>query len=101
MYALEVNDLKKIYKNGVEALKGISLRVEEGDFFALLGPNGAGKSTLIGIISSLVNTSSGETREEMIPIRVDLPAPFGPSRAKKSPSSTRSEIPFRASTPFL
>jgi len=62
MYALEVNDLKKTYKNGVEALKGISLRVEEGDFFALLGPNGAGKSTLIGIISSLVNTSSGETR---------------------------------------
>ena len=62
MYALEVNDLKKTYKNGVEALKGVSLRVEEGDFFALLGPNGAGKSTLIGIISSLVNTSSGETR---------------------------------------
>jgi len=62
MYALEVNDLKKTYKGGVEALKGISLRVEEGDFFALLGPNGAGKSTLIGIISSLVNTSSGETR---------------------------------------
>jgi len=62
MYALEVNDLKKTYKNGVEALKGISLRVDEGDFFALLGPNGAGKSTLIGIISSLVNTSSGETR---------------------------------------
>lgn len=62
MYALEVNDLKKTYKNGVQALKGISLRVDEGDFFALLGPNGAGKSTLIGIISSLVNTSSGETR---------------------------------------
>ena len=62
MYALEVNDLKKTYKNGVEALKGISLRVDEGDFFALLGPNGAGKSTLIGIISSLVNASSGETR---------------------------------------
>ena len=62
MYALEVNDLKKTYQNGVEALKGISLRVDEGDFFALLGPNGAGKSTLIGIISSLVNTSSGETR---------------------------------------
>jgi ABC-2 type transport system ATP-binding protein len=62
MYALEVNDLRKTYKNGVEALKGISLTVEEGDFFALLGPNGAGKSTLIGIISSLVNTSSGETR---------------------------------------
>ena len=62
MYALEVNELRKTYKNGVEALKGISLEVEEGDFFALLGPNGAGKSTLIGIISSLVNTSSGETR---------------------------------------
>jgi ABC-2 type transport system ATP-binding protein len=61
MYALEVNELRKTYKNGVEALKGISLKVEEGDFFALLGPNGAGKSTLIGIISSLVNTSSGET----------------------------------------
>ena len=62
MYALEVNDLRKTYKNGTEALKGISLTVEEGDFFALLGPNGAGKSTLIGIISSLVNASSGETR---------------------------------------
>ena len=62
MNALEVNDLRKTYGNGVEALKGISLSVEEGDFFALLGPNGAGKSTLIGIISSLVNASSGETR---------------------------------------
>ena len=60
MYALEVNNLKKTYANGVEALKGISLNVEEGDFFAFLGPNGAGKSTLIGIISSLVNSSSGE-----------------------------------------
>ena len=62
MYALEVNELRKTYKSGVEALKGISLKVEEGDFFALLGPNGAGKSTLIGIMSSLVNTTSGETR---------------------------------------
>jgi ABC-2 type transport system ATP-binding protein len=62
MHALEVTDLRKTYKNGVEALKGISLQVEEGDFFALLGPNGAGKSTLIGIISSLVNATSGETR---------------------------------------
>lgn len=61
MYALEINNLRKTYKNGVEALKGISLKVEEGDFFALLGPNGAGKSTLIGIISSLVNATSGET----------------------------------------
>jgi len=62
MHALEVDNLAKTYANGVEALKGISLNVEEGDFFALLGPNGAGKSTLIGIISSLVNTSSGEAR---------------------------------------
>jgi ABC-2 type transport system ATP-binding protein len=62
MYALEVNGLRKTYPNGVEALKGISLKVEEGDFFALLGPNGAGKSTLIGIISSLVTATSGEAR---------------------------------------
>jgi len=60
MHALQVNNLTKTYASGVEALKGISLEVEEGDFFALLGPNGAGKSTLIGIISSLVNASSGE-----------------------------------------
>ena len=62
MHALQVNNLTKTYANGVEALKGISLNVEEGDFFALLGPNGAGKSTLIGIISSLVNASSGEVK---------------------------------------
>ena len=61
MYALEIKNLRKTYQNGVEALKGISLQVEEGDFFALLGPNGAGKSTLIGVISSLVNATSGET----------------------------------------
>ena len=62
MQALEVRNLTKTYKNGVEALKGIDLCVEQGDFFGLLGPNGAGKSTLIGIIASLVNASSGETR---------------------------------------
>ena len=58
--ALRVRDLRKTYDNGVEALKGVSLDVEPGDFYALLGPNGAGKSTLIGIVSSLVNKSSGE-----------------------------------------
>ncbi|HVI25527.1 MAG TPA: ABC transporter ATP-binding protein [Xanthomonadaceae bacterium] len=58
--ALRVRDLRKTYDNGVEALKGVSLDVMPGDFFALLGPNGAGKSTLIGIISSLVNKSAGE-----------------------------------------
>src|SRR6187431_667501 len=57
--ALSVHDLRKTYGNGVEALKGVSLDVAEGDFFALLGPNGAGKSTLIGIVSSLVNASGG------------------------------------------
>jgi ABC-2 type transport system ATP-binding protein len=58
--ALRVRDLRKTYDNGVEALKGVSLDVAEGDFHALLGPNGAGKSTLIGIVSSLVNKTSGE-----------------------------------------
>jgi ABC-2 type transport system ATP-binding protein len=59
MNALSIRQLKKTYKNGFEALKGIDLDVEAGDFFALLGPNGAGKSTAIGIISSLVTASSG------------------------------------------
>jgi ABC-2 type transport system ATP-binding protein len=58
--ALAITNLKKTYDNGVQALKGITLNVEPGDFFALLGPNGAGKSTLIGVVSSLVNASSGE-----------------------------------------
>ncbi len=60
--ALVVDNLRKTYGNGVEALKGISLTVEPGDFFALLGPNGAGKSTLIGILSSLVNATGGDAR---------------------------------------
>ena len=58
--ALEINNLKKIYGSGVEALRGIDLSVKEGDFYALLGPNGAGKSTTIGIITSLVNKPSGK-----------------------------------------
>jgi ABC-2 type transport system ATP-binding protein len=60
--ALVVENLRKTYGNGVQALKGINLTVEPGDFFALLGPNGAGKSTLIGILSSLVNASDGDAR---------------------------------------
>src|SRR5690606_22685809 len=56
---LSIRDLRKTYDNGVQALKGVSLQVAEGDFFALLGPNGAGKSTMIGIVSSLVNPTSG------------------------------------------
>ena len=59
MQALVLRQLMKKYKNGVQALKGIDLAVDEGDFFALLGPNGAGKTTVIGIVTSLVNKTSG------------------------------------------
>jgi ABC-2 type transport system ATP-binding protein len=57
--AISIQNLAKTYANGFEALKGITLEVEQGDFFALLGPNGAGKSTTIGVISTLVNKTSG------------------------------------------
>jgi len=67
--ALEVIGLKKTYANGVEALKGVSLTVQPGDFFALLGPNGAGKSTLIGILSSLVNATGGDARVFGVSVR--------------------------------
>jgi len=60
--ALEISNLKKVYKGGFEALKGIDLTVEQGDFFALLGPNGAGKSTTIGVITSLVNKTAGTVK---------------------------------------
>jgi len=59
MQALALRQLTKVYKNGIQALKGIDLEVAEGDFFALLGPNGAGKTTAIGIVTSLVNKTSG------------------------------------------
>jgi len=62
MKALSITNLKKEYTGGLQALKGIDLNVEKGDFFALLGPNGAGKSTTIGIISSLVTKTSGEVK---------------------------------------
>ncbi|HGD3247837.1 TPA: ABC transporter ATP-binding protein [Streptococcus agalactiae] len=61
-YALVLKGLKKVYATGVEALRGIDLTVEEGDFYALLGPNGAGKSTTIGIITSLVNKTAGQVK---------------------------------------
>ncbi|MCP4433009.1 MAG: ABC transporter ATP-binding protein [Gammaproteobacteria bacterium] len=60
MHALDITQLHKTYANGMQALKGINLTVETGDFFALLGPNGAGKSTCIGIVTSLVNKTSGQ-----------------------------------------
>lgn len=58
--ALSIKNLRKTYKNGVEALKGIDLEIKKGDFFALLGPNGAGKTTAINIVISLVNKTSGQ-----------------------------------------
>jgi len=62
MHALEISQLTKTYRNGIQAVKGIDLTVEEGDFFALLGPNGAGKSTTIGIVTSLVTKTGGSVR---------------------------------------
>src|SRR3954467_1131204 len=74
MKALSFRQLTKTYKNGVQALKGIDLDVDEGDFFALLGPNGAGKTTAIGIVMSLVNKTSGTVRVFDHDIDTDLAA---------------------------
>ena len=73
-HALLIDDLHKVYGNGFEALKGISLAVEAGDFFALLGPNGAGKSTAIGVICSLVKKTSGQVKIFGIDIDRDFSA---------------------------
>ncbi|WP_354447220.1 ABC transporter ATP-binding protein [Marinobacter sp. MBR-99] len=73
-YALEIEGLVKSYSSGFQALKGIDLQVQEGDFFALLGPNGAGKSTTLGIVSSLVNKSGGRVRVFGNDIDTDLSA---------------------------
>jgi ABC-2 type transport system ATP-binding protein len=72
MKALSISGLQKTYANGVQALKGIDLEVEEGDFFALLGPNGAGKTTAIGIVTSLVNKTAGRVRVFEYDIDEDL-----------------------------
>ena len=72
-YALEISNLQKIYTNDVVALKGIDLKVSEGDFFALLGPNGAGKSSTIGIIGSLVNKTAGSVKIFGIDIDKNFP----------------------------
>ena len=71
-YALEISGLKKVYKGGFQALKGIELKVQQGDFFALLGPNGAGKSTSIGVITSLVNKTQGQVKVYGHDIDVEL-----------------------------
>ena len=70
MKALQIKNLTKIYDNNLVALDDISFEVEQGDFYALLGPNGAGKSTMIGIISSLVNKSSGKVN--ILGLDIDL-----------------------------
>lgn len=72
--ALKIHNLHKTYRNGVVALNGVDLEVQQGDFFALLGPNGAGKSTTIGIICSLVNKTSGEVSVFGHDIDTDLEA---------------------------
>lgn len=86
--ALVVKDLHKVYKGGFQALKGISFDVQQGDFMALLGPNGAGKSTTIGIISSLVNKTSGTVEIMGIDIDKDF------SLAKKSVGVVPQEFNF-------
>ncbi|MDD1791954.1 ABC transporter ATP-binding protein [Enterovibrio makurazakiensis] len=72
MKAIEIDNLVKVYGTEVKALKGVSLSVQQGDFYALLGPNGAGKSTTIGIISSLVNKTSGKVKIFGYDIDTDL-----------------------------
>lgn len=62
MNAISIKNLKKTYPTGTQALKGVNLDIEAGDFFALLGPNGAGKTTIISIITSLTRKSSGDVR---------------------------------------
>ena len=62
MNAIEIQSLKKVYDTNVEALKGINLAIPEGSFFGLLGPNGAGKTTTIGILTGLVNKTSGSAK---------------------------------------
>ena len=72
--ALTIKNLSKVYDNGFEALKGVSLTVEQGDFYALLGPNGAGKSTTIGIVCSLVSKTDGQVQVFDADIDEDFPA---------------------------
>ena len=74
MNALSITDLHKTYSSGFEALKGVSLDVEEGEFFGLLGPNGAGKTTTIGIVTSLVTKTAGRVEVFGIDVDKDFPA---------------------------
>ena len=94
-YAIEIIGLRKTYKNGTEALKGVDLTVEKGDFFALLGPNGAGKSTTIGIICSLINKSAGKVAVLGHDIETELEA------AKKSIGLVPQEFNFNQFEPVV
>jgi ABC-2 type transport system ATP-binding protein len=95
MQALAIENLTKTYRGGVTALKGISLAVRKGDFFALLGPNGAGKSTTIGIITSLINKSGG--RVEIFGHDLDRE----PAAAKRSIGLVPQEFNFNTFEPVV
>jgi len=74
MFALSIANLHKTYKSGLEALSGVTLNVQEGEFFGLLGPNGAGKTTIIGIITSLVTKNEGKVKVFDLDIDEDFSA---------------------------
>lgn len=74
MVALSISDLHKTYSGGFQALSGVTLDVQEGEFFGLLGPNGAGKTTTIGIITSLVTKTAGKVKIFGVDIDLDFPA---------------------------
>ena len=99
MPAIEIRNVKKRYKS-LQALKGVSFTVEDGEFFGLLGPNGAGKTTLISILAGLARADEGSiavrARPASMLMSVVLPAPFGPSSPKNSPSSTVKLTPLSA-----
>ncbi len=88
MNAITINNLKKTYKNGTQALKGINLEVQEGDFCALLGANGAGKTTIIGVLTGLVNKTSGQAKIFDVDIDQDFP------RAKQMTGVVPQEMNF-------
>ena len=94
-YALEISALEKTYKGGFQALKGIDLTVNQGDFFALLGPNGAGKSTSIGVITSLVNKTGGQVKVFGYDIDTDL------EKAKSSIGLVPQEFNFSQFEPLV
>ena len=93
--ALSIQKLRKVYANGVIAIDDLSLRIEEGDFFALLGPNGAGKSTAIGIISSLIRKTSGTVRI----LGLDIDSDF--SKARKLIGFVPQEFNFNVFEPIV